>query len=177
MSHQRGAHSAFFFLSSTFLFFYVVHSNTHPLTAQAAPQGWSDWSPSEPTMTSSDDLDSRMRVIKNFLARTSQELTVRAGDIVHVTAVLDEEWWEVLLNGKHGKVPAAFLSQIEDVIPELTEGAKDKKHKKSKKKKSGGKVGEEEEGEEKKLPPVEEYDAASAAAKSVSCVFVCTCVY
>ncbi len=48
-------------------------------------------------------------MLHNFEPRAPQELAVRAGWAVIVTAILSDAWAEVLLNGSKGRVPRAFL--------------------------------------------------------------------
>ena len=48
----------------------------------------------------------------NFTARNSHEMTVKRGDRMRVTRRLNEQWWEVIMNGRLGLVPANYVRML-----------------------------------------------------------------
>lgn len=59
------------------------------------------------------------KVLHDYKAENSDELSLKAGDIVEITEKgVDEGWWEGKVNGQTGVFPNNFVEIIEDTTPQ-----------------------------------------------------------
>ncbi|XP_067668718.1 rho guanine nucleotide exchange factor 7-like isoform X4 [Haliotis asinina] len=60
----------------------------------------------------SDGMPKHVKAVHNFKGSNNDELCFSKGDIITVTQVLEEGWWEGTLNGKTGWFPSNYVKEI-----------------------------------------------------------------
>lgn len=65
-------------------------------------------------MASPDDDFPRVLALYDYVARSDQELTFRAGDLMMVSEILSDDWYEGEINGTVGLIPAAYVRHTTD---------------------------------------------------------------
>ena len=51
------------------------------------------------------------KVLFDYSARTPQEVSVKAGEVVQIVAKHDSGWWVVELNGNKGAIPGSYCKE------------------------------------------------------------------